>query len=94
MPTASAPIKTFEVPPTANFRNGLRWTPDGKSVTYRDWGDGIWQQEIGGGEPIRLIGLPKGKVYTYAWSRDGRNFAYTPAIEIRDVVVITPMFGE
>ena len=36
-----ARIKTFEVPPTANFRNGLRWTPDGKSVTYRDWGDGI-----------------------------------------------------
>ena len=69
--------KSFDLPPTANLNNGLRWTPDGKAVTYRDWNNGIWQQHLSGGAPRRIAGLPEEKLYPYGWSRDGKLFAFT-----------------
>jgi Tol biopolymer transport system component/DNA-binding winged helix-turn-helix (wHTH) protein len=82
------PIKLFDVPRLANFNGGLRWTPDGKAVTYRDWANGIWKQKLEGGEPRRLEGLPQEKLYTYGWSRDGKLFAFTRGAELQDIVII------
>ncbi|MEP6925469.1 MAG: winged helix-turn-helix domain-containing protein [Pyrinomonadaceae bacterium] len=82
------PIKLFDVPRLANLRLGVRWTPDGKAVTYRDWTNGIWRQDLDGGEPHRLKGLPNEKLYAYNWSSDGKWFAFTRGGEIRDVVLI------
>jgi Tol biopolymer transport system component/DNA-binding winged helix-turn-helix (wHTH) protein len=82
------PVKLFDVPRTANFTNGIRWTPDDKAVCYRDWANGIWRQEINGGPPQRLKGLPEEKIYTYGWSRDGKRFAFTRGREVRDAVLI------
>jgi Tol biopolymer transport system component len=82
------PIKLFDVPRLANFNNGLRWTPDGKAVTYRDWANGVWKQSLDGGEPRRLEGLPQEKLYTYGWSRDGKLFAFTRVSELQDIVLI------
>jgi Tol biopolymer transport system component/DNA-binding winged helix-turn-helix (wHTH) protein len=82
------PIKLFDVPRLANFNNGLRWTPDSKAVTYRDWADGIWKQSLDGGEPHRLEGLPQEKLYSYGWSRDGKLFAFTRVTELQDIVLI------
>jgi Tol biopolymer transport system component/DNA-binding winged helix-turn-helix (wHTH) protein len=81
--------KLFDVPRTANFRLGIRWTPDGKSIAYRDWNEGIWKQELNGGEPTRFNGLPPEKLYGFGWSRDGKYFAYARGVEIRDVVLIS-----
>jgi DNA-binding winged helix-turn-helix (wHTH) protein/Tol biopolymer transport system component len=85
------PVRFFDVPPTANFRLGVRWTPDGKSVTYRDWLSGIWKQDIDGGVPVRLIGLPAEKLFAYAWSRDGRSFAFGRGAAINDVVLLSTL---
>ncbi len=82
------PEKFFELPQTANLNNGLRWTPDGKAVTYRDWNNGIWRQDLSGGAPARIAGLPEEKLYSYGWSRDGKLFAFTRGAEIRDLVLI------
>ena len=82
------PVKLFDVPRLANFNNGLRWTPDGKAVTYRDWANGVWKQTLDGGGPRRLEGLPQEKLYTYGWSRDGKLFAFARGTELRDVVLI------
>ena len=83
------PIRIFDLPPRANLRLGVHWTPDGKAVTYRDWVNGIWRQELTGGEPQRLKGLPDEKLYAYDWSADGKFFAFTRGSEIRDVVLIS-----
>lgn len=82
------PEKFFDLPQTANLNNGLRWTPDGKAVTYRDWNSGIWRQDLNGGSPQRIAGLPEEKLYSYGWSRDGKLFAFTRGTEIRDLVLI------
>ena len=83
------PIKVFDIPRLANLRLGIRWTPDGKAVTYRDWNNGIWRQSLEGGEPQRLKGLPSEKLYAYDWSSDGKRFAFTRGLEIRDLVLIS-----
>jgi Tol biopolymer transport system component len=83
------PIKLFDVPPLANFRYAIRWTADGKAITYRDWGQGLWRQPLEGGAPERVAGLPDEKIYSNSWSRDGKLFVFTRGVEMRDVILIT-----
>jgi len=83
-----SPVKVFDVARLANFSYSIRWTPDAKAVTYRDWANGIWRQPVAGGLPERLEGLPKEKLYSYGWSRDGQQFAFVRGTEIRDVVLL------
>jgi len=82
------PIKLFDVPRLASFSYGMRWTPDGKGVTYHDWANGIWKQTLDGGTPQRLAGLPEEKLFAHSWSRDGKLFAFARGAQIRDVVLI------
>jgi Tol biopolymer transport system component/DNA-binding winged helix-turn-helix (wHTH) protein len=83
------PVRLFDFPQSANFNNGIRWTPDGASLTYRDWNNGIWRQNLAGDEPKRLADLPEEKLYAYGWSPDGKQFAFTRGMEIRDAVLIS-----
>jgi DNA-binding winged helix-turn-helix (wHTH) protein/Tol biopolymer transport system component len=80
-------LKQFELPKTGTLFMGSRWTADGKSVTYRDTAYGYWVQDIEGGAPRRLDGLPKEKFYNFSWSRDGKWLAFVRGQEIRDVVL-------
>jgi Tol biopolymer transport system component len=82
------PLKLFDLPRLADFQSGVRWTPDGKAVTYRDWANGLWTQNLEGGEPERVGGLPQGRIYAYGWSRDGKQFAFTLGSEVRDVLLL------
>jgi Tol biopolymer transport system component/DNA-binding winged helix-turn-helix (wHTH) protein len=87
--TGGTPVKLFALPRLANLRFSVRWTPDGKGVTYRDWASGIWRQNLSGGQPERLSELPEEKLYGYGWSRDGKFFAFTRAATSRDVTLLT-----
>jgi hypothetical protein len=79
----------FGVPRSANFANDtLRWTPDGKAVCYRDRANGVWRQDLSGGPPQKLKGLPEEKIYSYGWSRDGKLFALARGRENKDAVLI------
>ncbi|MEP6903070.1 MAG: winged helix-turn-helix domain-containing protein [Actinomycetota bacterium] len=82
------PLKLFDIPRLANIRQGIHWAPDGKAITYRDWANGIWRQDLEGGEPKRLKGLPNEKIYAFEWSPDGKWFAFTRGAEIRDVILL------
>jgi len=81
-------VHLFDVPRTAQFNNGIRFTPDDKAVCYRDVANGIWRQELTGGKPTRLAGLPEEKIYTYGWSFDGKLFAFTRGREFSDAVLL------
>lgn len=82
-------IKLFDIPRLANFRLGVRWTPDGQSITYRDWVNGVWRQSLAGGEPELIKDLPEEKLYSYGWSPDGKQFLFTRGSTIDDVVFIS-----
>jgi len=80
-------IKQFDFPKNGLAYMGLHWTPDSEAVAYRDFNYGYWLQPTGGGEPQRMEGLPKEKFYNFAWSKDGKQFAFVRGQEIRDVVL-------
>jgi Tol biopolymer transport system component/DNA-binding winged helix-turn-helix (wHTH) protein len=82
-------VKSFQLPHQANLRLGIHWTPDGKAITFRDWTNGIWKQNIDGGEPKHLEGLPEEKLFSFGWSPDGKNFTFTRGSTSRDVVLIS-----
>ncbi len=81
-------VRQFDLPNGGTLFIGSRWTPDSKAVAYRDINHGYWLQPIDGGEPRRMEGIPKEKLYNFAWSKDGKQFAYVRGQEIRDVVLI------
>jgi DNA-binding winged helix-turn-helix (wHTH) protein/dipeptidyl aminopeptidase/acylaminoacyl peptidase len=85
----NALIKQFDLPKTAYIDVRPRWTPDSKSVVYRDGEFGYWSQNVEGGKPNRLENLPKERLYTYAWSFDGKQFAFVRGQEIRDVILLS-----
>lgn len=83
-------LKQFPVPQTFNFDlGGIRWTPDGRFICYRDWTYGLWQQSVDGGQPQRIENLPEEKIYQYVWSRDGKRLVLTRGREMRDVVLLS-----
>ena len=83
-------LKQFSVPQTFNFDlGGIRWTPDGRFICYRDWTYGLWQQSVDGGQPQRIENLPEEKIYQYVWSRDGKRLVLTRGREMRDVVLLS-----
>ncbi len=87
--TTNEVFKQFDFPKNGTMSLGSRWSPDSSSVAFRDWNDGYWLQSIEGGEPKKMQGLPKEKLYNFAWSKDGKQFAFVRGQEIRDVVLIT-----
>jgi Tol biopolymer transport system component/DNA-binding winged helix-turn-helix (wHTH) protein len=82
------PVKSFDIPRTANLNQSFRWMPDGKAVCYRDGVNGIWKQDLSGGQPKRLEDLPEEKLYNFGWSANGKIFAYVRGREITDAVLI------
>ncbi len=79
--------KQFELTRFGTPSGNTRWSPDGKAIAYRDRGFGYWLQPLDGSEPQRMEGLPKEKFYNFAWSKDGKQFAFVRGQEIRDVVL-------
>jgi serine/threonine protein kinase len=91
-------IKSFDFP--AGFETPfnslgwiLRWTPDGRTLTYALWkGSGaavnLWNQSLSGGPPRQITNFPD-QVVAYDWSPDGKQLALTHETESRDVVLIS-----
>jgi Tol biopolymer transport system component/DNA-binding winged helix-turn-helix (wHTH) protein len=83
------PARLFDPAPRAIFNFGIRWTPDGKAIAYRESGFGLWRQSIEGGPPQRIGGLPEEKIGCFGWSRDGKLFVFGRNTEYRDIVMIS-----
>lgn len=80
-------LKQFEIPQNAEQ---LRWTPDGKAVTYvvqKGAASNIWKQPVAGGSPQQITHFPVDRIRSYAWSRDGKKFAITRGHESFDAVM-------
>jgi serine/threonine protein kinase/Tol biopolymer transport system component len=71
------PVKVFE--PAQNAIAGwdaiLKWTPDGRALTYVDYHNNtqnIWKQPITGGRPTQLTDFKDNQIFSFDWLRDGR----------------------
>jgi serine/threonine protein kinase len=97
VPFEGPPIQVFDIPAHPFWdRLGLRWSGDGKALTYhvhqngidRNGIDNIWIQPIDGGPPKQLTRFDSNQIFSFAWSRDGR-LALSRGVETRDVVLLT-----
>jgi TolB protein len=85
------PVKLFDVSPTANTWAEIRWTPDGRGLTYVDAPDGvgnIWLQPLAGGPPKRLTDFKSDRIFRFDWSRDGKQLVCSRGAATNDVVLI------
>jgi Tol biopolymer transport system component len=83
------PLKLLELPPTA-VPIGVRWTLDGRAVTYVDTRNGVsnlWGQPLDGGPPVQLTNFTSDLIYWFDFSHDGRWLALTRGNSITDVVL-------
>ena len=84
-------LSSFQTDKLAEQWVGAKWTPDGRSLTYpvyRENTSSVWVQSLSGSNPRPLTRFPKGYVYEYAFSRDGKKLYVAHGYQIRDAVMI------
>jgi serine/threonine protein kinase/WD40 repeat protein len=83
-------VKTFELPPTVDTSAGVRWTPDGRAITYIDTRGtpNLWSQPLDGGPAKQLTDFKANGVWQCSWSRDGKWLALVRGTVTKDVVLI------
>ena len=86
------PIKVVDLPQSYRQTNaGLRWTPDGRALTYVDTTDGvsnIWSLPLDGGKPVQLTNFKTDRIFWFNFSRDGKQLALSRGTETSDVILI------
>src|SRR5205814_1495758 len=81
-PTAPGKIAIYPFaggPPIRSFDiwNWVRWTPDGRALAYIDRSNlsNITSQPIDGSPSKHLTDFKDGRIFNFAWSRDGEQLA-------------------
>jgi Tol biopolymer transport system component/DNA-binding winged helix-turn-helix (wHTH) protein len=81
-------LKTFAVPPSVVLVRRMSWTPDSKSIIYKDSIQGLWQQRLDQEKLQSARGFENTEVYQLAWSFDGRNLAYSTGMRMQDIILL------
>src|SRR5207245_11352078 len=67
---------------------GLRWAPDSKGLQYtliRSGATNIWEQPLSGSAPYQVTRFTSGRIFAFAWSRDGKQLLLSRGTENSDV---------
>jgi len=83
------PIKTL--PFTGPITN-LRWTVDGRALVYgmtRNGVTNLWAQPTDGSPPKQLTNFASERIFSFDFSRDGKQVALSRGTETSDVVLIS-----
>jgi serine/threonine protein kinase/Tol biopolymer transport system component len=70
----------------------FRWAADGRGLIYRDSGNrvqNLWSQLLDGGAPKQLTDFKSDQIFSFDWSRDGKNLAVVRGRDGSDVVLIS-----
>jgi Tol biopolymer transport system component len=91
-------LKEIVMPPDLQNMNGsqaLRWTPDGRGVTWLSTiknAQHVMMQPLSGGPPVQLTHFETepALITQYAWSKDGKRLAVTrQKYNARDIMMFT-----
>jgi Tol biopolymer transport system component len=81
----------MSIPPSVSISAGIRWSPDGRQLTYVDRGkdgDNVWSQPLNGGPPHQVTQFHGEALFGFGWSRDGKQLVLSRGIQARDVVLL------
>ena len=81
------PVKLLDIPAFT-----VRWSRDGRALHYIDNRGGssnLWSQSIDGGPPQQLTDFKSDKLFSFAWSTDGKQLAVSRGVDANDVILIT-----
>lgn len=71
---------------------GLRWAPSGKALNYlltRNGATNVWEQPLTGGAPRQITSFTSGRIFDFAWLRDGKQLLLTKGNQSSDVILIS-----
>jgi serine/threonine protein kinase len=94
-PEGKQPTRIFDAPILADEVSLVpppRWTTDGRALTYVVTSAGvsnIWLQPIDGGAPRQLTMFKADRIFSFEWSRDGKQLVVARGIVASDVVLIS-----
>jgi eukaryotic-like serine/threonine-protein kinase len=84
-----SPVHVFGRPSGAAT---FRWSPDQKGLQYtltRRGATNIWEQPLAGGPPRQVTNFTSGRIFDFAWSRDGKQLFLAKGDVTSDVVLIS-----
>jgi eukaryotic-like serine/threonine-protein kinase len=87
--SGGATLQSFEVP---FGMQSPQFTPDGKAIAFiltRNGAGNIWKQPVTGGSPFQVTNFTGGEMFSFAWSRDGKQLAIERGQRKSDVVMIS-----
>ena len=70
---------------------GLRWAPSGKALDYlltRNGATNLWEQPLTGDPPRQITTFASGRIFDFAWSRDGKQLLLARGNQSSDVILI------
>ena len=83
------PLYDFVEPSGAG---GLHWSPDGEGIQFlltRDGATNVWEQLLSGGQLRRVTNFTSGRIFDFAWTRDGKHLLLAKGESTSDVILIT-----
>ena len=87
--TGGTPAHLFPLPEdTPQFR----WSPDGSGVQFiltHNGAGNIWEQPLTGAGRRQITDFPSGRIFDFAWSRDGKQLFLAKGEINRDVILIS-----
>ena len=81
----------FDIPQNLHWSGGLRWMPDGRSLTYierRGSSTNLWGQPLEGGPPKLLAEFKENGILHREWSFNNKQVAVVRGTTRTDVVLI------
>ena len=73
----------------------VHWTPDGRALAYVDRRDpsNISSQPLDGSPSKKLTDFKSDRIFSFAWSRDGKQLALARGTRTDDVILISSFEG-
>ena len=71
---------------------GLRWSPKQKGVQYlltKNGATNVWEQPLAGGALRQITNFTSGRIFSFSWTRDGKQLLLAKGESTSDVVLIS-----